>query len=486
MSSGLLRESAVFSVSRYALLGLSFIRNFVVARALDPEQYGYWVIVMLVLTYGDQIHLGLRHAGDKEIPYYRGRGQPEEARRIADTLYAGILLISVAALVILGSITAVAPGGERTVQGVIVVAGVIVVVEQVNRYYLMIMRATKQFILSSKVEIAVEAARTTLVCVLVYLFSLAGAITGFLAAAVIMTVFFVFRFRTQFVPRFDWRRLRKLLQLGISLFGVSLLYVLLINADRLFGATVLSKVELGVYGIAALAAQLPLNFTQGISSVVYPTLSEQFGRSDSLEHVFPVFSNVLRSLAFAVPLIVVTTYFGASILVEWFLPAYRQSLEVLILLLPGVFLLAFVPLLSGVFTAVNRARHFLLLEIVAVVCALILFPVLKSLLEGPRGIGVAMSSSMVIYAGLALISTLYLFSVNPRRVLKELAATCLPSIYCLALVVAVLQVGGAESNLTRILMQYGLFLLGSIPLIIVAHRVLDLRKVWRLLRASNA
>ena len=128
MSSGLLRESAVFSVSRYALLGLSFVRNFVVARALDPEQYGYWVIVMLVLTYGDQIHLGLRHAGDKEIPYYRGQEQPQEARQVADTLYAGILLISVAALIILGSITVLAPGGERTVQGVIVAAGVIVVV----------------------------------------------------------------------------------------------------------------------------------------------------------------------------------------------------------------------------------------------------------------------------------------------------------------------------------------------------------------------
>ena len=220
--------------------------------------------------------------------------------------------------------------------------------------------------------------------------------------------------------------------------------------------------------------------------MVYPTLSEQFGRSDSLEHVFPVFSNVLRSLAFAVPLIVVSTFFGTSILVEWFLPAYRQSLEVLILLLPGVFLLSFVPLLSGVFTAVNRARHFLLLEIAAVVCALVLFPVLKSLLEGPRGIGVAMSSSMVIYGGLALVSTLYLFSVNPRRVLKELAATCLPSVYCLVLVELVLQVEGPESNLMRILLQYGLFLLGSIPLVVIAHRVLDLRKVWRLLRASNA
>src|SRR3990172_1387833 len=68
----LFKDSVVFAASRYVLLGLSLIRNFFVAKFLGPSDYGLWVVIGLLLTYGDQIHLGLRHAGDKEIPYYRG------------------------------------------------------------------------------------------------------------------------------------------------------------------------------------------------------------------------------------------------------------------------------------------------------------------------------------------------------------------------------------------------------------------------------
>lgn len=75
----MLRDSLVFGSSRYVLLGLSMVRNVVVAKILGPADYGLWIILSLLFTYGDQIHLGLRHAGDRELPFLMGQGDYERS-----------------------------------------------------------------------------------------------------------------------------------------------------------------------------------------------------------------------------------------------------------------------------------------------------------------------------------------------------------------------------------------------------------------------
>lgn len=485
MKNGILRDSAIFSFSRYVLIGLSFVRNFFVARILDPESYGYWVIAMLILTYGDQIHLGLRHAGDREIPFARGQGRPEEAKKTANTVYAGILWLSIASLAALGIFVLIGGNEGGTVEHLMLFAGLIVVLDQVNRYYLMIMRATTLFVLSSKIEIITETFRTLLVCILVYYFSLWGAISGFLAAAAFMTLYVLFHFRNEFVPRMDLRRLKELLMLGFSLFGVGLLYILLINADRLFAATMLSKEQLGIYGIAALAVQLPLSFTQGISAVVYPSFSETFGRSNAVMALYPMYTSVLRSLAFATPFVAVTIYFAATILIGLFLPAYRESLVILIVLLPGVFFLSFVPFLSGVFTAVNRARQFLLLELFACVCAAALFFLVQEFSAGPKGIAIAMSAGMMMYAATAIVAAFRLFSIKSSEVIKQIAGTFYPSAYCMIVMGILVSTIGREPGAVSALIAYGMFLVACIPLVFMARRVLDLRRISSMLRAPH-
>jgi len=485
MNKKLLRDSALFSFSRYVLMGMSFIRNFVVARVLDPENYGYWVIVTIVLAYGDQIHLGLRHAGDKEIPYLQGQGRSDESQRTANTIFGGVLLLSGAALAVLGGFVLITGNTGEGLERMIFLAGLIVFMEQINRYYLMIMRVKRLFVFSMKVEIITEAFRTLLVCVLVYYFSIWGAIVGFLAGALFMMFYAIAHFKKEFVPKLDRRLLGRLFNLGFSLFGVSLVFVALINADRLFGATVLSKAELGIYGVAALAAQLPLNFTQGISSVVYSTLSETFGKSNDVAALSPISLSVLSSLSFAIPLIAGTTYFGSTFLISLFLPVYMGSLKILAILLPGVFFLAFVPFLSGLFTVANRARQFLVLELFVAVCSVLLFVGLQKFSPGPEGVGIAMTAGMLLYAATAIVAAFRLFSIGPVETVRRIAGIYWPSLYCMIVVGVILNTIGNEADPMSALIGYAMFLLASIPLVIVASRVLDLRKMFNVLRSSH-
>lgn len=481
----MLRDTAIFSFSRYVLLGMSFVRNFVVARILDPEEYGYWVIVMLVLTYGDQIHFGLRHAGDKEIPFLQGQGREDDSRKAANTIFGGILLISVIALAMLG-VFAWIRGSERgAVENMILIAGVIVFGDQVCRYYLMIMRVKRMFVFSSRFEIIAEAVRMVLVCVLVYYFSLWGAITGFLAGAVFMALYAIFHFKREFVPRLDRRLLVRLLSLGVSLFGVSMLFVLLINADRLFAATILSKEQLGIYGVAALAAQLPLSFSQAVSMVVYPHMSETFGKSNTVEALYPLFAVVLRSLSFVIPLIAATTFFGATLLIGMFLPAYHESPGILVVLVPGVFFLSFIPFLSGLFTAANRARQFVLVELIAAMCAALLFYAVQGFLAGPKGVAVAMTTGMLVYAAAAIVAAYRLFAVKPVESLRHIAWTYFPSLYSMLVLGIIVNTVGDPMDPAAAMTGYGLFLLASVPLMVFAYHALDVRKIIGILRAPN-
>src|SRR3972149_4811901 len=90
----IVKDSLTFSSARYVLMGLSALRNFALAKVLDPENYGYWVVLSLIFAYGDQIHIGLRHAGDRDIPFLRGQERHDEADHITRVLFSGILFFS--------------------------------------------------------------------------------------------------------------------------------------------------------------------------------------------------------------------------------------------------------------------------------------------------------------------------------------------------------------------------------------------------------
>ena len=120
-----------------------------------------------------------------------------------------------------------------------------------------------------------------------------------------------------------------------------------------------------------------------------------------------------------------------------------------------------------------------------VVCIVALFLVFQEFFAGPKGVGVAMTAGMLIYAATTIVAVFRLFPISPPDALKQISGIYLPSFYCLIVVGLIINTIGTEADVMTTLIGYGLFLVASIPLLVFAHRLLDLRKMFSILRAPH-
>jgi len=391
----LLKDSAFFSASRYFILGLGFVRNLVIAKFLSPTAYGAWVFITLVLTYGDQVHLGLRHLGDKEIPYRRGRS--EATVDFANTIYGGVIIFSIVAFLLLTAYAFFNSGIDENTKFGIYLASGIILADQVNRFYYMILRAHQEFVLASKIESLAEILRTLLLAVGVILFELPGALVGMVLSALLLAAYFGWRYRLTYRPQWQWRTLAELFRLGLPLFITGALFILLSNADRLAIALRLSAHDLGLYGLVALLVAVPFNAVQALGFVIFPRLSEQFGRHGQASMLEPFFSKILTAAVLFTPPLVTSVFLATPAVITGFLPAYVEAIPLALVLLPGVYFFTIVQLPSLFLIAVERTRRYIVIEFVMLVVMMMSYFV-----------GFKMAPNRITVAGVTAISFFFL------------------------------------------------------------------------------
>jgi O-antigen/teichoic acid export membrane protein len=397
MNKKLLTDILVVSSSRNVLLGLSFIRNLLIARLFQPEEYGFWVIISLIMTYGDQIHLGYRHAGDREIPFYTGRAETHVVRNISNTIYTGILnlgLIGFLAVTLYGSFALFLPSHVRIA---LIITGTVILSDQFNRFYFMILRTRKEFVLSTKLEIFFEIIRTISVGILVYLMGLIGVVIAFTLASILTSVYFHITFRQEFKLHFDKLLLRKLLKVGFLLSLSGLFYLLIISVDRIVVSAFYDKAALGIYGLASLVMQLPSNSSQGIQAVLYPTLSQQYGEGGDKEKSYFLFRNILIILAYLLPLLIAALFFFCEFFIPVFLGSYTNSIPIMEILYYGIFFLGLSPIPIGFLMASGENLSLIKIEVITLIIGLPCILILMHLNHSVSSIAVGTDIMFFIY-----------------------------------------------------------------------------------------
>ena len=475
MSRGFLVDSLFFSSSRYVLLGLSAVRNIVVARMLGPGDYGYWVIFSVILTYGDQLHLGLRHAGDKEIPFLNGRGEPVQAERAANAVYGAVLALAAIGVLLASGVAMSSVFNAPQLRAVIVGASLILFSEQVNRFFLMVLRTQKEFVLSSKVETVFEFVRTLSVCGLAMVLKMEGAIGGMLLASVSTTLYFVSRFRHRFSPRLDVVLTKRLFVIGFPLFLSGVLYIAMISLDRVVGTFVLSKQDLGLYGVASLLAQLPISASLATTAVLYPRFSESFGQSGDIRSLYPLYAEALVMTSYLSPLLVATVFFAAELLIGWLLPAFQGAVGIMGILTNGVYFLAIVPLPMYLLMATGRNREYISAQSYAVAVGLVLYLILGVGFSGPRAVAVAASLSYLTFLVLMYFRASGAFALARMQAARELGAMMLPAVYSIAVVLLLsrlitLSVPTVAEHLRVAFLKLSGFFILYVPMLFILNR----------------
>ena len=229
--------------------------------------------------------------------------------------------------------------------------GLIVLAEQLNFTYMAILRVHGQIRLISRMS-AFFAIMNLLVSVAFLPFmGVQGLLLAWLATRTATTAIMVKKGGLSFHPQLDLTILRRLVVVGFPIFLFQLTRVALRNIDRVLVDHVLTKAQLGIYGLAVTIAGLVHYVAEAIAFVIYPIYLRMYGETRDPTALRPHLTRPTEFLAMFLPVVLGLGCLVLHLPILWLLPEYVAAIEVFRLLsvsvglsslaiLPGFYLMA--------------------------------------------------------------------------------------------------------------------------------------------------
>lgn len=265
--------------SRYFSQGIGFFISLLMKRFLGPLYAGMWDLLKVIMSYVDYSELGTTLAIYYKIPIFQGQGKTKDAEHVQSTVFTFIMLCSTAAaigLISYGLISYKSLSVEMF-WGYISIA-VLVITERIHTFYIMLMRAYKDYNGLSKSTCFDAVVNLLLVIVIVGKFRF----FGILLASNILTLLNILYIRrlVHYKIRFGLtvKDIIGYIKFGFPVYLTTILTVLLNTIDRLMIAGFLGLQQLGFYSIALMSKNYSYQLSTNFSHVTSPHFMEDYGK----------------------------------------------------------------------------------------------------------------------------------------------------------------------------------------------------------------
>ncbi|MFH1140641.1 MAG: flippase [Chloroflexota bacterium] len=355
---------------------LSFAISIVLARGLGPEVYGTYAFYIWVISLcGYLVNLGLGSTATKYISEYLGRGEGEHARGIVWMVFKGrvraALAVAAAALLLAIPLTHLIGKGHSPVYWIIVAGAVL----PYTLFYLFqsISLGLQKFQYVAVQTLVSVPLRLGLALLVVYL---GFAAVGQLAADIIVWALGVgvgiyllnrsLPLRSLFRAPLAREAAARTRSYAMAMTGILLAeYLIWDRSEILLLGFLRPDQEVGFYTLGVKLPRLLMAVVPAVlGGVLFPTLSEQFGRKDmtKLKAVFTTSARYLMILA--LPLVAGGVALAAPLVNVLYGTAYAPAISIMMIaFLPASFLV-FVTLCRQALYAVDKPAFALKVAVV--------------------------------------------------------------------------------------------------------------------------
>lgn len=486
MARRFLRDAAGVAVGQYVARAALLVRGIVAASALGPAGYGGWNALNLILDYGTYAAAGAQQGLELQLPGAVAGGDAPLAR----SRLRGAWSVSALGIAAFGVVVAllVAGGGRLAATGwtppLLLLAAValqIAIQQQAT-----LLRARGRFDAVS-LGLGLQAlVGGALGVALVWRWGISGLAAGWLAGTLLG---FAWLRRAApdapFAPG-EWRVGIALARAGLPVFGFFLTSLALRSADRVALVRFGAPEALGHYSVGLMAAGLVLYLPESAAAVLYPRIAAAAHGARDRDTTRREVARAHRALAVALPACVGLAVIWAAPVIAGALPAYREGVPAMRLLMLGALALAAATLPGYVLLGSGRAKTLLLAgAIAAAFDAALVYGVARF---DPRPTAVALATLAgyaAFAAGLVGLAAPALHERASERV-GFVLASFVPAAWAGALALAACALGPPESAASAALRSLA-FLAGYAPALWWFARGIGLRTLatdWLAARAA--
>jgi O-antigen/teichoic acid export membrane protein len=419
-------------IGQVVILGTGFLLSPFVLGRVGASDYGLWVLVTSLTGYASVLEFGISTAVVKYVAEYRTRGERSEAAALVATalsLYTVLGLLAVAVSVILAMllprIIQIPPGDEDKAVRLVLLAGVGLGISIPATTVVAVLRGLQRFDLLNLLYVinTLFSAAATIAVLL-----LGWGVVGIAVAAIPVTIL------TQLPGLYLIRRADPQMQLGwrgarlglvrtvtgfsFSLFAMQVARQLILRTDELVIATSLPIRSVTPYSFGRRLGEIPNLLANQFIRTLMP-LASGFHAAADWNRLRALFVSGIRlALAISMPIAVILSVLGSSLLSVWIGAEYAAYWPVVLLIsLSSVAMISLYPagsLLQGM------AKHHIL-AITSIVTGIFNVALSFFLVRRVGLIGVAVGTLVpaLLEALVVMPYTMRVIGVDRQRVLKE-------------------------------------------------------------------
>ncbi len=439
------RSTLLLLIANGASSVLGLIRGFYVARTMVPADYGGWSLISALLSYANYGDVGVNTGFILEVPSLIGRGQIDEARRVQRQAYTATLVVAgiVAALVFASSFRPIALVGGYQTSLRIIAAGVVIFALQ--NYYQVVARIQDRW-----EPIGLATIATTLVGLVGV--TAVGITTGHLSvdAAALFSVLgaaaavLILGCACPAAPAYplDWPLFRRLMMIGLPIALVPLAATVFQNLDRWIVAAVVSKAQMGYYGLGTTFGLFLYMIPNTLAIVLFTRQIAAFGATGDPRTRESIVLLPIQFSGYVMAFVAGAMMLAMPFIIHYVTPAYGPALQVARLQVVANCLLFVVPIGVNYLISTDRRRQMITTLAGAVVFEAALVAVLVRTTLGIEGAAWAVVASNVLYSGTVAVFCLRAFQSEALVMAKRATLYFMPFALCIPVALLLQPVSG--------------------------------------------
>lgn len=338
----------------YAAMVLNMVGGVLLGRLVAPATLGLFNGIALVLGYARFLQLGILTGLNRELPYYVGKGDRRRVEELAAAAQAWALAVGGVVCLALSGVALwhLALGRLWEAAGWLTNAAMAVLLFYNTFYLQSTFRTAHDFARLALAGVAQSCTGLVMLAAVAWLNFYGLCLRSLLTGVAGMALLYYWR-PVRVGPKWNAAHLKHLLRIGAPIFGVGQMYVWWGVGMSTLVLTFAGTEGMGLYAMVTVASNAMELIPLAVGQVIYPRMSEQFGRSGSLHELLRIAGKpMLFTAAGMVPVIAVAWWLVGPA-VRLVIPAYAEAVPAIQWVLLMAFVSSFAPI-NNAFNVVRR------------------------------------------------------------------------------------------------------------------------------------
>ena len=417
MDSKLVKDSVIYTGSKYIALIINTIKGFIIAKLLGPFDFAVWSTVLLILQFGNYLHFGVIYAFNKELAINKDANDSKVTTNVTFTFMLLLTVLIIAGFSLLQTFSVEIKGYKEIINHYILI-GTTIVLQLWRIFFDNYYRAKERFTELSISDVVFSISNLVLILILTGRFKVTGLLFALILSYILATILLYMRNAKNFNIQVDYITMNRLLRIGFSLLIYNIGYFIFTIADRVMIIRYLPRIDLGFYTLATSVTAAAFVLVNSVCSVLFPKLLRLFSligeKEEKLNHI-KRYSALIEILSVSV---ILCGYYLSKPFINILLPDYNNSIAVIRIIILGQFFMTVSFVISSLLISVSKQIIMVYIQIASLVLAVLLNYIAIAHGYGINGISVATLICLFFYGTTLIIVGLLIQDIPISLILR--------------------------------------------------------------------